>query len=177
MKTSTALATLSLAGLSSLTHAAEVTLEIEIPRLEVAEYHRPYVAAWIEDENKSHRQNLLVWYQTEARGNPEAANSEKGEKWLKDLRKWWRTSGRELTMPVDGVSSPTKPPGKHRINLGKAFQDLPKGTYTLVVEASREVGGRELLSLPFTWDGTTLTAENAKGKSELGTITLQQSNK
>jgi hypothetical protein len=42
----------------------------------------------------------------------------------------------------------------------------------VVVEAVREVGGRELLRLPFEWPGTQLQQATAKGKSELGAVTL-----
>lgn len=172
MKNTVPLVLLSLAGASLASHAAEVTLEIEIPQLEVAEYHRPYVAAWIENDQKKHVNDLLVWYQTESR-NPGGEHGDHGEKWLKDLRKWWRVSGRSLDMPVDGVASPTKPAGKHQVNLTNTFKSLPSGTYNLMVEAAREVGGREILTIPFTWDGTTLKAEEVKGTSELGAILLK----
>ena len=74
-------------------------ITIEIPRLKVSEYHRPYVAAWIQDENKKSVANIAVWYQM--REGREGA----GTKWLPDLRQWWRRSGRSLAMPVDGVSA------------------------------------------------------------------------
>lgn len=35
---------------------------MEIPRLDVAEYHRPYVALWLEKPDQSHVANLAVWY-------------------------------------------------------------------------------------------------------------------
>ena len=41
--------------------AVEMQLTIETPRLEVAEYHRPYVAAWIEKPDRSVAANLTVW--------------------------------------------------------------------------------------------------------------------
>jgi len=172
MKSPLPLVVLTLAGAPLAAPAADVTLEIEIPRLEVAEYHRPYVAAWIENDQKKFVSNLFVWYQVEAT-RPGGDHGDHGEKWLKDLRKWWRVSGRDLKMPVDGLASPTKPAGKHQVSLTKAFQNLPGGTYTLLVEASREVGGRELLSVPFTWDGSALKAEKAQGSGELGSIILK----
>ncbi|HRQ87985.1 MAG TPA: DUF2271 domain-containing protein [Bacteroidia bacterium] len=167
-------ASLTLAGSAfaggSSAQANDILLEVEIPQLDVAEYHRPYVAAWIENDQKKHVADLLVWYQTENRSGA----SERGETWLKDLRKWWRISGRELSMPVDGISGPTKPAGKHKIDLTKAISALPAGSYQLVVEASREVGGRELIALSFSWDGTVLKSEPIQGSSELGAITLVQ---
>jgi hypothetical protein len=42
--------------------AAEMNVNIEIPTLNVAEYHRPYLAAWIERADQSVAANLAVWY-------------------------------------------------------------------------------------------------------------------
>ena len=56
--------------------AAELELNVEIPTLPVAEYHRPYVAIWIEGADQTIAANLAVWYQT--RGDH--------TKWLPDLR-------------------------------------------------------------------------------------------
>lgn len=150
-------------------------LEIEIPRLDVAEYHRPYVAVWVQDAGNQHVMDIEVWYQQ----NKKSAKEGQGTKWLKDIRKWWRMSGRELDFPVDGLSSPTKPPGKHSISLKQKFAKLPPlkdGTYQLFVEAAREVGGREILSIPFKWDGENiqLVEESAvKGSKEITSITLK----
>ena len=68
--------------------AADMNLTVEIPTLKVAEYHRPYVAVWIEREDHSVAANLAVWYDVKK------ADGE-GTKWLKDMRQWWRRSGRE----------------------------------------------------------------------------------
>ena len=146
--------------------AAELGLAVEVPRLNVAEYHRPYVALWIEREDRSVAANLNVWYDLKLK------NAE-GEKWLKDMRLWWRRSGRELDFPVDGVSAPTRPPGKHRLKFGgdhAALQGLAPGRYRLMVEAAREVGGREVLELPFQWPPTGPARIRASGKSELGAV-------
>jgi len=149
--------------------AAGLGVGIEIPRLDVAEYHRPYVAAWIERPDATVATTLTVWYDTKMRNG-------EGTKWLKDMRQWWRRTGRELDMPIDGVSSPTRPAGKHQLEFTEGqnpLAQLPAGEYKLVVEAAREVGGREVVSVPFTWPATQAQQLSAKGKSELGDITLQ----
>lgn len=169
-------AVLTIAGLSLLTGQAmadDVAIEVGIPRLDVAEYHRPYVAIWIANPDHSVVSNLAVWYQQGETGEG------KGETWLKDIRQWWRRTGRELSMPVDGVSGPTKAPGTHEIVLPSdkgVFGELKPGTYQLVVEASREVGGRELVSVPFTWPlkGDPLSTG---GERELGKVTLRLAGK
>lgn len=156
--------------LFSNTQAADLDISIELPTLEVAEYHRPYVAVWIENA-KGESTNLAVWYQLEERGQ----KSDKGEEWLKDMRQWWRRGGRSLDMPVDGVSGATRAPGKHQFQFeeGKApLGKLAKGDYVLLVEAAREVGGRELVKVPFSWPVKTTTEQSAKGSKELGEVVL-----
>lgn len=153
----------------SAASAGELTATIEIPRLDVAEYHRPYVAIWIETPQRGFAANLAVWYDVKM------ANDE-GETWLKDIRQWWRKSGRELDLPIDGLSGPTRPVGVHELKIPAghpALAGLAPGDYELVVEASREVGGRELVRVPFSWGKGTPTQATASGQSELGAITLR----
>jgi hypothetical protein len=148
--------------------AADLAVGVEIPRLEVAEYHRPYVAIWLEKADQAIAGNLAVWYDVKMK-------NEEGTKWLKDMRQWWRKSGRDLTMPVDGLSGATRPPGSHEVAFPAAkapLAGLAPGAYVLVVEAAREVGGRELLRIPFYWPLAQGFTAEAKGAHELGTVTL-----
>lgn len=41
--------------------------------------------------------NLAIWHSQQASHN-------RGATWLKDLRQWWPRSGRDLTLPIDGVA-------------------------------------------------------------------------
>lgn len=156
-------------GLSALNaNPRQLELSVEIPELHVAEYHRPYVAVWIENDKHKVVENLAVWYDV-------AMADREGESWLKDLRQWWRKSGRRLQMPVDGVSGPTQPPGKHTLVFGSehsGFLQLAEGSYHLVVEASREVGGRELLRIPFDSSDSAISTRSVEGEYELGIVTL-----
>ena len=152
-----------------LMFAADMEISVEIPRFNVAEYHRPYVAMWVEKPDQSFAANLAVWYDLQT------TKAEKGTTWLKDLRMWWRKSGRELTMPVDGVSGATRPPGVHPVvfkGSKGALATLAPGAYELVVEASREVGGREVVRIPFQWPSKTAQPLKAQGRSELGQVQL-----
>lgn len=153
---------------SACAGAGELALKVEIPALNVAEYHKPYVAIWIEDSKGRYQQNISLWYDHDMR-------DDEGRKWLKDLRLWWRRSGRQLSLPVDGFSGATRPVGTHELvfnSLSPAIRDLPKGDYRLVVEAAREVGGRELLKLPFQWPAESTYETSQQGSSELGRIYL-----
>lgn len=159
---------LPLALLSSPLMAAELQVTVEIPRLQVAEYHRPYIAIWLEKPDQSHVADLAVWYDMKMKDN-------EGQKWLKDLRQWWRRSGRSLEMPVDGISSATRAVGSHTLSFDSdkaPLRDMPPGDYRLVVEAAREVGGRELLRVPFSWPASEQQSHQAQGESELGTVSL-----
>ncbi|MGB3866086.1 MAG: DUF2271 domain-containing protein [Xanthobacteraceae bacterium] len=149
--------------------AAEATVSIDIPQLSVAEYHKPYVAIWVESADGGKITNLAVWYDVKQK-------NDEGTKWLKDMRQWWRRTGRELTMPADGLSSPTRAPGNHQLTFNstaKPFDGLAPGSYQLVVEAAREVGGRELLRVPFEWPPKAPVTAQAKGESELGAVSLK----
>ena len=157
-----------LLGIASAPSAAELTINVEIPRLNVAEYHRPYVAIWIEHPDQRVAQHLAVWYQTDPK-------KEDGRQWLKDLRQWWRRGGRALEVPVDGVTGATRPVGQHTLSFkddAKALKALAPGKYNVVIEAAREVGGRELLRLPLEWPATEQQQSSAKGTSELGAVSL-----
>jgi hypothetical protein len=145
--------------------AADLNVSIEIPRLAGASYHRPYVAVWIERPDNTAVRTLAVWYQ-------QTANSEgDGKDWLKDMRTWWRRGGRSLTLPADGVSSATKAPGAHMVRVpGARLSNLPAGQYVMVVEAARELGGREVVRVPFRW-GAANTAR-ATGSTELGAVSV-----
>lgn len=150
--------------------ASELTVSVEVPTLDVAEYHKPYVSVWIENE-KGESTTLAVWYQIEERGQ----KTDKGEEWLKDMRQWWRRIGRDTEMPVDGVSGATRAPGKQVVSFteGKApLGELKDGNYVLMVEAAREVGGRELVKVPFTWPAKNAVDQSAKGSKELGEVKL-----
>ncbi|MDT0574732.1 DUF2271 domain-containing protein [Croceicoccus sp. F390] len=149
-------------------HAEELEVALEIPRLRIAEYHRPYVAMWVETESGKTAATLNVWYDTDAKG-------EDGRKWLPDLRTWWRRAGRAMTMPADGISGPTRAPGQYRVRHAsgsKPLSALAPGNYRLQVEAAREVGGRELVTIPFQWPPRRAATASARGTTELGTVRL-----
>ncbi|PWF46129.1 DUF2271 domain-containing protein [Massilia glaciei] len=149
--------------------AADMTLKIDLPRLNVAEYHRPYIAVWLEGADQAVVANLAVLYDVKKKDNG-------GTKWLKDVRQWWRKTGRDLTMPMDGVSGATRAPGESTLTFATAkatLDKLPAGAYTVVLEVAREKGGRELVRMPMQWPVKKALSVPAKGKEELRSATLQ----
>ncbi len=147
--------------------SAELTLKIQLPRMDLAEYHRPYVAAWVQKaSDESYAGNIALWYDVKKRDNG-------GAKWLKDMRTWWRKSGHD-TAVVDGVTGATRSAGENAINLldAKAVAGLAPGQYEVVVEAARENGGREVLRVPFEWPVKKAQSSKVQGQGELGSVAI-----
>lgn len=147
--------------------AAPGTMDVtvNIPRLKVAEYHKPYVAIWVEKEGAKPR-TVAVWYDYDMKAN-------EGTKWLRDVRQWWRAAGRSMTFPANGITGATRAPGAHKISFTRAqLGASAPGQYMLVIEAAREVGGRELLRIPFTWPAKAGAGGRAAGKTELGAVSV-----
>ena len=101
--------------LGSSAMAAELVVKGNVPKLTVAESHKPYVAIWIERPDQTFAANLAVWYDIKK-------NKNEGAKWLKDMRQWWRRSGRDPSMPVDGISSTTRIGGEHNLSFASDLQ-------------------------------------------------------
>lgn len=106
----------------------QVTIGVELPKIESARYRRPYVAVWVEDAEGKAVRTLTVW------GN--------SQKYLKDLGDWWKI-GRGDADLVKAVTRATRGPGKYDVvwdgkdDKGNA---VSQGTYTVRVEVHREFG-------------------------------------
>lgn len=138
---------------------------VNIPRLKVAEYHKPYVAIWVEKAGAKAK-TVAVWYDHDMKAN-------EGTKWLRDVRQWWRAAGRSMAFPANGITGATRAPGAHKISFSRAqLGATAPGQYVLVVEAAREVGGRELLRIPFSWPAKAGAGGRAAGKTELGAVSV-----
>ena len=93
---------LILAAGAMATPAAAGTITVTIPRVNVAEYHKPYVAVWVEPAGGGAARTLAVWYDIKKGGaepGPVACR-------LADLV----AQRRALKMPADGVSGITRAP-------------------------------------------------------------------
>ncbi|RYY28375.1 MAG: DUF2271 domain-containing protein [Sphingomonadales bacterium] len=170
--TTAALGSAALGGVALLPGAASaqtLDLSLTIPKINAAEYHKPYVAIWLEKTGVPTR-TIAIWYDFDLNGSEGA-----GTKWLRDVRQWWKASGRGIAFPADGITGATRAPGTHKLNLTGGRGSMPQllpGAFTLKIEAAREAGGRELISIPFTWDGKKVVSASAKGTGELGAVSL-----
>jgi len=136
----------------SLVKPTEITIELALKQ-QSGEYHRPYVASWIESSKGKSVRTLLLWREQ--------------AKWLKDIRRWWRKVGRKDAELVDGITAATRAAGKFQLSFLAQNDDkinLNKGRYTLFIEVVRENGGRAIIRQPFNLNGSketfTLAATN-----------------
>ena len=109
------------------------------------------------------------------RGPPENPKTPGGARWLNEVRQWWADSGNRLQFPVDGLTSASRAAGTYELTFAgndPKLAQLPPGKYKLMVEASREHGGNEMISIPFTWPAKAVQTGSAAGKGELGTVEL-----
>jgi thiamine biosynthesis lipoprotein ApbE len=106
----------------------QVTVAVELPKIDAVRYRKPYTAIWIEDDKGKAVRTLAVW------GN--------SPKYLKDLGDWWKI-GKDNADLVKAVTRATRGPGKYDLvwngqdDKGNA---LPQGVYTVRVEVHREFG-------------------------------------
>lgn len=108
--------------------AQQVEVAFELPAINTADYNKPYVAIWLERSDRN--EALLLWH----------LNERSDDKWLPDIRRWWRKLGR-YGQPVDGITGATRGPGRYR----EAFDVRIDEPVTLLIEVVREDGGRSLL--------------------------------
>ena len=111
----------------------ELTVTLELARLDGMRARRPYVAVWIEDKDRFPVRTIALWFDK--------------IRWLPELRAWFHDdrvrSMAEGTYVAASVASATRAPGKYTVkwdgkdNTGKPVKP---GKYTVCIEASREHG-------------------------------------
>lgn len=83
----------------------ELMISVELSRFDGQPYRRPFVAVWIEDQDRLPVRTLALWFDK--------------ARWLPDLKQWYR--GERLRSLAEGnalaatVSSATRPPGKYTL--------------------------------------------------------------
>lgn len=147
----------------------ELTVNLEIARPDGMRARRPYVAVWIEDQDKFPVRTLALW-------------TEK-PRWLPELRAWFRddrvrkmAEGNEI---ASSVSSATRSPGKYTLkwdgkdNAGKLVK---AGKYTVVIEAAREHGTYQVIRQEIDFTGTPKQI-TLQGGTEISAASLDYAKK
>ena len=126
---------------------AKMTVALELARVEGQRYRRPYLAVWIEDQDKFPVRTIALWLEK--------------TRWLPDLRTWHRADRMralaEGTEIVGSVTSATRSPGKYTLDWdGKDAQGkaLKPGKYTVCIEVAREHGTYQLTRQEMDLNGT-----------------------
>lgn len=144
--------------------AGQLSVAFSVPKLNVSPYHRPYVAVWVETESRQHVATLALWKQLK-----------KGDKWLKDLRQFWRKKKQRNADKVDAVTSATKRPGSYTFNWDLTDdnqQPVPAGKYLLNIEVVREEGGRDFHRIPLDLSLPPLKPIKLPAKKEIGAVSI-----
>jgi hypothetical protein len=105
-----------------------VSITLTLPTIASKRYRRPYVAVWIEDEQKKPVRTLTVWGSA--------------PRYQKDLTYWWQFAQSDKAL-IKSVTRATRPPGQYQLawnGSDDGGKRLPQGTYTVVVEVRREHG-------------------------------------
>ena len=136
----------------------ELTMEYTIPNFRSRDYERPYLAIWVGDTQGRPIKNLLI------------LGSD--DEWARTNSVWWSRVGRREVVPVSNVTRPTRAPGKYDL-IWDGREDngsiLLQGEYQLMIEASREHGGHNYISIPFNL-GPGMQEYSKSGEGELGDV-------
>ena len=144
--------------------AFELTINLEIARIQGMRARRPYVAVWIEDPDKLPVRTIALWIER--------------VRWLPELKAWYRadrlratSEGKEITA---SVSSATRPAGKYKLKWdGKDNKGnlVKAGKYTVWIEAAREHGTYQIMHREMDFNGTPEEVE-LPGGTELSSASL-----
>jgi len=108
----------------------------------------PYIAVWVEDEAGDLVATIALWF----------LQSQKGLRWLNELRRWSTVDGDNAT--IDTISSATRTPGSYQVVWDGTTSDgerARQGSYHIAIEAAREHGPYSLIREPLTLAGEAFT--------------------
>ncbi|MBE7182458.1 MAG: DUF2271 domain-containing protein, partial [Terriglobus roseus] len=141
----------------------DLTIKLNLPRIDDPRYRRPYIAVWIEDENKYPVRTVALWFQK--------------PKWLDELKTWYRDDRmRNLTEGTDisTRSSATRAPGAYTLKWDGKDNDgkfVKPGKYTVCIEGAREHGSYGLSRYEMDFNGTPQQAA-LPAQPEIGAVQL-----
>jgi thiamine biosynthesis lipoprotein len=127
--------------------ALELTIGVEVARIQEERALRPFVAVWIENEQHDAVRTIALWY---------------GKfRYLNELHIWYRDESLQPENVVwhimNSISSATRLPGKYKLRWdGKdeAGKFVKAGKYTVLIEASREHGTYQLIRQEMDFNGS-----------------------
>lgn len=139
----------------------EFVVDYEIPQQESVNYRRPYLAIWIAGAGREPLRQLLLLGES--------------ERWMQEVRTWWRRAGRLDESAIDGFVRPTRRPGQYSLSWDGRDDNghgVAAGEYLLCIEAAREHGEREYLEVPVRV-GSDVFALQRRGTTEIGRVEVR----
>ena len=138
-----------------------LTIDVTLPRFNVPEYHGPYVSVWLTDENAQLIKSLSI------RGD--------SQRWLTELRVWWRKIGRTHEDFIDGFAGATRKNKPLHVlwdGYDEKGQPVKQTKLVLNVEVAREGGGRNYQKIPLDLEALMKQPLHAVGKGEIGEVSV-----
>ena len=147
-----------------------VSFEINRPEADGGRYRRPYVAVWVENKEEFPVRNLALWVSQGGAGPFQ---------WVPDMKRWYlgdkarkKVDKRDMVLTI---SRPTRPPGQYSVvwdGKDDRGKPLPKGDYTVYIDAAREHGTYGNIRIPVTIGETPFAAEG-KGNAEVKSASVE----
>lgn len=140
------------------------TITFSLPKISSGNYRKPYVALWLENNKRKVVKNFLLLGDN--------------ERWMSKNSYWWRRLGRKEPELLQVFARPTRRAGEYQVvwqgqdDYGKP---LAQGNYKLMIEAAREHGGHEKITIEFELGRPVKKTE--KGKHEIQSLTLNTTSK
>ncbi len=134
----------------------KVSVRYVLPKVDVANYRKPYVLVWVTDAEKNPIKTLLI------------LGSKKD--YQEDNYVWWRRYGRKQPAQIDTLAKPTRPPGTYSVGwdgTDEAGKRVAQGRYIIHIEAAREHGGHAYQTIEVDLGGKPVVGQGA-AKDELG---------
>lgn len=127
---------------------AELAVTFTYQPSDSGQTRNPYVAVWVEDSDGNLVDTISVWF----------LQSQKGLRWLDDLRRWYSVSGQGADTTMSGA---TRVAGSYSVvwdGTDLAGAPIAQGDYVLYIEAARERGPYSITSTSLTIGETATTA-------------------
>lgn len=143
----------------------QVEVTYTLPKIEAANYKKPFVLVWVTDADKNPVKTLLIQGQK--------------EEWQEDNYVWWRRYGRKTPGQVEAMGKPTRPPGRYTVGwdgTDTSGKRMPQGAYVIHIETAREHGGHAYQSIDVTLGAAPVTGQ-AAAKDELGATQVRYGKK
>lgn len=148
----------------------ELVVQFELAKSEGYDYHRPYVAVWLEDEEGKPVRTGLLFLETK----------QPGPQWHRELIRWYRNDqARRKTDETDligTISGATRGPGEYKVvfdGLDDRGKVLKPGKYVLLLEVSREHGEYQLIRAPLALGVEPIGVTKLKGGVEISAASYE----